>query len=102
MKGQDNLYSGRKDLLCLYPLVRTVSFSSTFSKHGLYSVGVRLQQAYLYLGLFMFLANPYVTVPGSNMECRIKRSLHHNAIQCFSIDFLSFGIVQVVKTNRAF
>ena len=43
----------------------------------------------------MFLANPYVTVPGSNMERRIKRSLHHNAIQCFSIDFLSFGIVQV-------
>jgi len=23
-KGLDNLYSGRKDLLCLYPLVRTV------------------------------------------------------------------------------
>ena len=47
-------------------------------------------------------ANPYVTVPGSNMERRIKRSLHHYAIQCFSIDFLSFGIVQVVKTNRVF
>ena len=43
--------------------------------------------AYLYLGLFMFLANPYVTVPGSKMERRIKRSLHHHAIQCFSIDF---------------